>query len=102
MRGRGGLEAVELAIRTAMLGLGGCLLEPLLAADRGHRGPNVECGRGHEAGFVAYRAKTIHTVLGPVALRRAWYHCPTCGHGLAPATPSWAWPGRRCRRGCAG
>jgi hypothetical protein len=22
--------------------------------------------------------------LGPVALRRAWYHCADCGHGLAP------------------
>lgn len=82
--GGGGLEAVELAIRAAMLALGGCLLEQLLAADRGHRGPNVDCGRGHEAGFVAYRAKTIDTVLGPVALRRAWYHCPTCRHGHAP------------------
>jgi hypothetical protein len=82
--GGGGLEGVELAIRTAMLGLGGCLLEQLLAADRGHRGPNVDCGRGHEAGFVAYRAKTIHTVLGPLVLRRAWYHCPACRHGHAP------------------
>jgi hypothetical protein len=82
--GGGGLEGVELAIRTAMLGLGGSLLEQLLAADRGHRGPNVDCPRGHEAGFVAYRAKTIHTVLGPVVLRRAWYHCPTCRHGHAP------------------
>ena len=24
------------------------------------------------------------TVLGPVTIRRAWYHCPDCGHGLAP------------------
>src|SRR6266540_4939276 len=39
---------------------------------------------GHQAGFVAYRAKTIHTVLGPVTLRRAWYHCAACGHGSAP------------------
>jgi hypothetical protein len=82
--GGGGLEAVELAIRTAMLGLGGSLLGGLLACDTGHRGPRVDCGHGHEAGFVAYRAKTIHTVLGPVALRRAWYHCTTCRHGRAP------------------
>jgi hypothetical protein len=26
----------------------------------------------------------VDTVLGPVALRRAWYHCAACGHGLAP------------------
>jgi hypothetical protein len=23
-------------------------------------------------------------VLGPVSLRRAWYHCAECGHGFAP------------------
>jgi hypothetical protein len=33
---------------------------------------------------VSYRDKTIDTVLGPVTLRRAWYHCAECGHGLAP------------------
>lgn len=82
--GGGGLEAVELAIRTAMLELGGSLLGRLLAADPGHRGPRVDCGRGHQAEFVAYRAKTLHTVLGPVPLRRAWYHCGTCRHGTAP------------------
>ena len=32
----------------------------------------------------SYRDKTIDTVLGPVTLRRAWYHCAECGHGLAP------------------
>ena len=26
----------------------------------------------------------MDTVLGPVALRRAWYHCDRCGHGFAP------------------
>jgi hypothetical protein len=84
--GQGGddLEAVELAIRTAMLALGGSLLGRLLAADTGYRGPHVECGHGHQAGFVAYRPKTIHTVLGPVTLRRAWYHCGVCQHGTAP------------------
>jgi hypothetical protein len=60
------------------------VLEQLLAADRGHRGPRVPCGRGHEAEFVSYRDKVIDTVLGPVALTRAWYHCAECGHGLAP------------------
>lgn len=30
------------------------------------------------------RDKTIDTVLGPVTVRRAWYNCAVCGHGLAP------------------
>ena len=75
---------MELAIRTAMLRLGGRLLEGLLGLDAGHRGPGVECGNGHRAGFVSYRAKTTGTVAGPVTMRRAWYHCAACGHGLAP------------------
>jgi hypothetical protein len=33
---------------------------------------------------VSYRDKTIDTGLGPVTLRRAWYHCAACGRGFAP------------------
>jgi hypothetical protein len=64
--------------------LGGGMLERLLAADTGHRGPRVDCGAGHQAQFVSYRDKTVDTVLGPVTLTRAWYHCGACGRGLAP------------------
>ncbi len=67
-----------------MLKLGGRLLEDLLGLDAGHRGPRIDCGAGHQAGFVSYRSKTIDTVVGPVQVHRAWYHCPACGHGLAP------------------
>lgn len=67
-----------------MLKLGGGMLGQLLAADPGHRGPRVPCGQGHEAEFVAYRDKVIDTVLGPVTLTRAWYHCGACKHGFAP------------------
>src|SRR6266700_3564365 len=78
------MEAAEAVIRAGLLRLGGSVLEQLLAADRGHRGPRVPCGRGHEAEFASYRDKVIDTVLGPVTLTRAWYHCAECGHGLAP------------------
>ena len=67
-----------------MLTLGCGVLGQLLAADPGHRGPRVPCGQGHEAEFISYRDKVIDTVLGPVTLTRAWYHCAACGHGLAP------------------
>jgi hypothetical protein len=81
-------------IRAGMLRAGCGMLERLLAADPGYRGPRVACGQGHEAGFVAYRGKVIDTVLGPVTLTRAWYHCAA----WHPATPSWAWRARPCRR----
>jgi len=60
------------------------MLVQLLAADRGHRGPRVPCGQGHEAVFAGYRDKSFDTVLGLVTVARAWYHCAPCGHGLAP------------------
>jgi len=71
-------------IRAGMLQLGGAMPGKLLAADPGYRGPRVPCGQGHEAEFTACRDKVIDTVLGPVTLTRAWYHCAACGHGLAP------------------
>jgi hypothetical protein len=71
-------------IRAGMLKLGGGVLGKLLGADPGYRGPRVDCGAGHQAEFVSYRDKVIDTVLGPVTITRAWYHCAACKHGLAP------------------
>ena len=34
--------------------------------------------------FICYRDKNADTVLGPVTIGRAWYHCAACGHGFAP------------------
>lgn len=79
-----GLDAAELAIRTAMLNLGAGLLEKLLEADTGYRGPRIDCGNGHHAEFVSYRAKHLDTVLGRITLRRAYYRCAQCRSGVVP------------------
>lgn len=79
-----GLEAAERAIRAGLMRLGASVLEDLLAADPGYHGPRAGCGAGHQARFISCRDKAIDTVLGPVGLRRAWYHCAQCGHGFAP------------------
>jgi hypothetical protein len=71
-------------IRAGLIRLGAGVLEDLLAADAGYAGPRADCGAGHQAQFTGYRDKTADTVLGPVRLRRAWYHCDQCGHGHAP------------------
>jgi hypothetical protein len=84
LAGGEGVEAAELAIRAGLTRLGRGVLEGLLAADAGYRGPRAGCGAGHQAGFVSYRDKTFDTVLGPVTLSRAWYHCDECRHGFAP------------------
>jgi len=79
-----GLAVVETAVRAAMTTLGASLLEELLAGQAGYRGPRVDCGGGHDAGFVSYRSKRLDTVLGPIMLRRAYYHCPGCRRGVVP------------------
>ena len=84
LAGGEGIEAAELAIRAGLTSLGRGVLESLLTADAGYRGPGTGCGTGHQAEFVSCRAKTVDTVLGPVTISRAWYHCAACGHGLAP------------------
>ena len=84
LAGGEGIEAAELAIRAGLTSLGRGVLEDLLTADAGYRGPRIGCGAGHQAEFVSRRPKTVDTVLGPVTVNRAWYHCATCGHGLAP------------------
>ena len=71
-------------IRAGLIRLGAGVLQDLLAADPGYAGPHVDCGAGHRAGLAGYRDKTVDTVLGPVGIRRAWYHCGQCHHGLAP------------------
>jgi hypothetical protein len=98
-RGGAGLEAAELAIRAAMVQVGGSLLAGLLAADAGYRGPRIACGAGHVAEFVSYRDKTSGTVPGPVTVHRAWYHCQHASWGWRRGTPSWGWPGTPCRGG---
>jgi len=64
--------------------VGGGLLEELLGVDLGHRGQRLDCGRGHQAEFISYRTKAVDSVLGEVAVRRAYYHCEECEHGFCP------------------
>ena len=73
-----------MAIRSSMHEVGAMLLGQLLQADTGYRGARVPCGRGHQATFSECRAKTLHTVLGPLRIRRAYYHCALCGEGVIP------------------
>ncbi len=79
------LEATEMALRAAMHHAGGRLLEQLLNADGGgYRGAQIPCGQGHHARFVAFRSKAVLTVLAPVTLQRAYYHCAQCAGGVIP------------------
>ncbi|HEY2441897.1 MAG TPA: hypothetical protein VGI31_02060, partial [Streptosporangiaceae bacterium] len=86
MLGQGpALGVLEQAMRAALNAAGARLLEAVLAGDDdGYAGPRAKCGAGHQAGYAGRRDKTVITVLGPVTLHRAWYHCGECTHGFAP------------------
>jgi hypothetical protein len=86
MVGRGAcLGVLEEAMRAALTAAGARLLEAVLACDGdGYAGPRATCAAGHQAVYAGRRAKTITTVLGPVRVLRAWYHCAECERGFAP------------------
>ncbi|HYB46456.1 MAG TPA: hypothetical protein VED20_03725, partial [Streptosporangiaceae bacterium] len=80
-----GLGVLEQAMRAALAAAGARLLEAVLAGDDdGYAGPHATCGAGHQAGYAGSRPKTVSTVLGPVQVMRAWYHCRDCERGFAP------------------
>ena len=79
------LEASEKAIRASMQETGGKILEKLLNADQGgYAGSHLSCSCGKRAGFAGYRDKRLVTVLSPVTVNRAYYHCGACGQGQIP------------------
>ena len=72
-----------------MHGIGCKMLEILLNADGGgHRGSAISCDKGHTALFVDYREKKLLTVVGEVAVKRAYYHDKECHSGFCPKDTS--------------
>jgi len=79
-----GLGVLEQAMRAALTSAGARLLQAVLAGEDRYCGPRADCGQGHQGAYAGCRPKTFSTVLGPVTLSRAWYHCRDCGCGFAP------------------
>src|SRR6267143_893965 len=79
------LEALELGVRPQVLQLAGAAVEQRLNADTSDgQGWRTGCRCGQEARLVGRRSKQVHSVLGPLQLERAYYHCSSCGHGFCP------------------
>ena len=49
-----------------------------------HVGPSLACACGQPARYAGRRAKTFASVLGPLTLARAYYHCAACDAGFCP------------------
>jgi hypothetical protein len=78
-------EAVEMAARRQALRLAARALEQRLNADTSdHAGAELPCSCGEPAAYRGRHEKTFESVLGPLRLERAYYHCAKCGSGFCP------------------
>jgi len=84
--GRLDLEAIEMAVRSALHRAGAATLTELLQfpapADEQRR---IPCRCGHSAHYRGLRSKPLLTVLGPAEVSRPYYLCPHCHSGQFPA-----------------
>ena len=83
--GRLDLEAIEMAVRSAMHHAGATALSELLqfpvpAADQ----RSIPCGCGGQAVYQELRCKPVLTAVGEVTVSRPYYLCPRCHHGQFP------------------
>jgi hypothetical protein len=77
--------ALEVAMETAVRQAGAAGLTQLLAGvGRGYDGPTRRCACGGRQTTDHYATRTRPTVVGRVTLRRAAYHCATCGRHARP------------------
>jgi hypothetical protein len=84
--GRLDLEAVEMAVRSALHQAGAAALTQLLqfpapAADQ----RTLPCPCGRQAQYREQRSKSILTTVGPVEVSRPYYLCSHCQQGQFPA-----------------
>ena len=76
---------MEMAARRQALRLAARALEQRLNADTSdHAGVAVPCSCGEAAQYRGRHEKTFESVLGPLHLQRAYYHCAKCGRGFCP------------------
>jgi hypothetical protein len=74
-----------MAARRQALRLAARALEQRLNADASdYAGAQLACACGQSARYVGRRAKSLVSVLGPLRLERAYYHCAVCGRGFCP------------------
>ena len=68
-------EALEVAVRQQVLQLAGQAVEQRFNADLSDEVRGVRCSCGGAARYAGRRTKQVESVLGPLRLERAYYHC---------------------------
>ena len=78
-------EALEQAVRHQALDIAAqWMAQRFNADDSDHSGSTTACACGRRARYAGRRPKTFTTLLGPVTLQRAYYHCDACRSGVCP------------------
>ena len=80
------LEAIETAARRMAMRVAARVVEQRLNADTSdHAGPMLPCACGQSARYAGRHGKNFESVLGPLRLERAYYHCELCEAGFLSA-----------------
>ena len=78
-------EALEQAVRHQALDIAAqWMAQRFNADDSDHSGSTTACACSRRARYAGRRPKTFTTLLGPVTLQRAYYHCDACRSGVCP------------------
>ena len=78
-------EAIETAARRMAMRVAARVVEQRLNADTSdHAGPMLPCACGQSARYAGRHGKNFASVLGPLRLERAYYHCELCEAGFCP------------------
>lgn len=79
------LEAVETALREAVLSAGARVLGELISGiGSGRRKEELKCGCGARMESKGLKEKTVLTILGETRFLRSMYECPQCGISRYP------------------
>ncbi|MCP5113678.1 MAG: transposase, partial [bacterium] len=84
--GRLDLEAIEMAVGSAMHQAGAAALTELLRVEPATADEqSIPCSCGHQASYRELRSKPVLTAVGAVEVSRPYYLCPHCHRGQFPA-----------------
>lgn len=87
-----------MAMRSAMHRAGAAALSRLLSMPS-EGAERVDCGCGQTARYHDTRPKQLLTVLGPLEIERAYYHCAHCRQGHSPRDRELDVEGTQCSPG---
>jgi hypothetical protein len=84
------LEALENGAKRVALRLVAEIVEQKLNANHSDdQGPWAQCACQQQARYAGRKSKIFLSVLGPLCLQRAYYHCSACQHGFYPRDQAW-------------